>query len=112
MVNPRREVAFPWGEGTVVSRPTMAKVAAVETRHGPLPTLLEDIRLGRMSMTQQLIPIVTIVLRGAEGVPAKDAQIMETIWDEGPAKFVSPLLDWIIAAYSTDAPPQDAPAGN
>jgi hypothetical protein len=114
-MNPRREVEFAVGEATYMSRPTMARVAAIEAKFGPLAGLLTKMDLGQLSITGHILPILAIMLNGAEGLPVKgEKPIAEWLWENAAVQALQPsLIEWVVAAYTTNEPAErKADAGN
>lgn len=112
MSNPRREVEFTLGAVTIRSRPTLAKVAEIETKFGPLASLLDKIGTSQMSLSGQTLPILSIVLRGCDDAPKGDTALREAIFEQGVAEMNGPLIRWIVAAYTANEPAEETPEGN
>ena len=112
-MNPRREIEFQWDGAAVRSRPTMAKVSEVERKFGAAPVLARRCAALELSVMGEQLPILAIMLRGCEGVPKKDAEIVEEAFDAGAIGFLLPMTEWLAAAYSVNEPPtKSAPEGN
>lgn len=112
-MNIRQEVEFPWGDATVRSRPTLARVAEIEGKFGPAMPLLA--RLGRqeLSLSRELLPLLWIMLRGLDGVPKAEKQFAEDAFERGAVGFTAAMIEWLSAAYLVNEPtPKEDPAGN
>lgn len=111
----RREIEFPWADGeTIRSRPTLLKLSQIETKWGAAQALLQRIGTPEMNTTSEFLPLLVIILRGCEGVPKTDAKLAEAAFDLGLLQFIMPAIDWIVAAYTVDNPPEpkDDAGGN
>jgi hypothetical protein len=110
----RREIEFPWeGGATILSRPTLAKLSQVEAKLGPALVLHRRIGSGEASTTRELLPLLAIVLRGCDGAPAKEEEIIEKAWIMGTVVFQVPLINWLTAGHMVDTPADpDAKSGN
>ena len=106
MTNPRREIEFAWGEGVIRSRPTMAKIAEVETKFGPAPIIARRVASLEFSVTKELLPLLAVVLRGCEDVPKGDGKVMEAAFELGAYSFIGPVVSWLVAAYDVAEPPE------
>ena len=112
-MNPRKEIDFDWNGQTIRSRPTLARVAEIERKFGAAPVLARRCSNMEMSVLNEQLPILAIMLRGCEGVPKKEADLIEEAFDLGAVGFVSPMTFWLIAAYSVNEPqPEAKPEGN
>lgn len=112
-MNPRREIEFEWNGQTLRSRPTMARVAEIERKFGAAPVLARRCSNMEMPVLAEQLPILAIMLRGIEGVPKKDAELLEEAFEQGAANFIAPMTFWLIAAYSVNEPqPEAKPEGN
>lgn len=112
MQNPRKEIEFPWGEVVIRSRPTMARVAEIETKFGSAVALARRVLNMEISISKELLPVLAIILRGCEDAPKGDAAIMQQAFDLGAVSFVAPVTLWLVAAYQVDDPVEAAPSGN
>jgi hypothetical protein len=112
MQNPRKEIEFPWGEAVIRSRPTMARVAEIETKFGPAPALARRLINMELSISKELLPLLAIMLRGCEDAPKGDAAIMQQAFELGAVAFVAPATLWLVAAYQVDEPVEAQPSGN
>lgn len=109
----RQEVEFPWADGKVRSRPTLARMAEIEGKFGPAMPLLS--RLGRqeLSLTREFLPLLWIMLRGLDSVPKAEKQFAEEAFELGAVGFTAAMIEWLSAAYLVNEPTQkDDPAGN
>lgn len=113
-MNPRKEIEFPWGEAVIRSRPTLAKVSEVERKFGPVTQILTRLARQELSLSTELLPLLGIMLRGADGAPKTDKAIAEDAFDIGAVSLLPPMIDWLQAAYMTNEPQDEtaAPAGN
>lgn len=111
----RREVEFPWVDGTTVrSRPTLLKLSQVETRFGSALKLIARLHPFDLQLTTELIPLLTIILRGCDGVPKREGEIMEALFDMDYLQLVAPAIEWLGVGFTVDNPPpaKDTPEGN
>lgn len=112
-MNPRQEIEFPWGEAVIRSRPTLARVAEVERKFGAAPVLARRCSNFEMPVLGEMLPILAIMLRGCDGVPKKEAELVEDAFDMGAAQFVAPMTFWLLGAYAVNEPQtKAAPEGN
>lgn len=112
MQNPRKEIEFEWGDTVIRSRPTMARVAEIETKFGPAPALARRLINMELSISKELLPLLAIILRGCDGAPRGDASLMAQAFDLGAVGFVGPAALWLVAAYQVDEPAEEQPSGN
>ncbi len=108
-MNPRREIEFPWNGETIRSRPTLARVAEIERKFGPAPVLARKCSNMELQVLSEQLPMLAIMLRGCDGVPKKDAELLEEAFEQGAAEFVAPMTFWLIAAYAVNEPQSKAP---
>lgn len=111
-MNPRREIEFDWNGAKIRSRPTMARVAEIERKFGPAPVLARRCAALELPVIEQM-NILAVMLRGCDGVPKKDAEIVEEAFDAGAIGFLLPMTEWLAAAYAVNEPQTEAKtAGN
>jgi hypothetical protein len=112
-MNPRKEIEFPWGDDVILSRPTMARVAEIERKFGAAPVLARRCSNLEMPVLSEMLPALAVMVRGCDGAPKKDSEIIERAFEIGAASFIGPMTFWLVAAYSTNEPAaEDATAGN
>jgi hypothetical protein len=108
-MNPRKEIEFDWGGTVIRSRPTLAKVAEIETKFGSVPVLARRCSQLELAVAKEQLPILAVMLRGCEGAPKGDPNIIEGAYEMGAIRFVNPMTFWLIAAYSVDEPVETDP---
>lgn len=93
----RGEIAFPLGDKTVAVRPTLQKIAEIETVYGSAVDMLDRLFKGTFKVTE-VIGSCAIILRGQAGLP-QGPKLMDYLFDEvGVNELVVPLGQWINAA--------------
>ena len=109
----RQDVEFKWDGATVRSRPTLARVSEVEQKFGPAMQVLGRLGRSELSLTREFLPLLWIMLRGADGVPKAEKPFLEQAFEAGAVGFTTPMIEWLSAAYVTnEPPPPEDPAGN
>jgi hypothetical protein len=111
-MSPRREVEFPWGDGTVVSRPTLLKVSQIEAKFGAAAKFVDRLGDREKSFTGEVLPALAIMLRGCDGVPKTEAMIMDEAFAQGASQYIVPMINWIVAGLTVDTPSEPTPQGN
>jgi hypothetical protein len=112
MANPnkfRRETDLVLNGHTYSCRPTMDKLARIESRFGAALPLLR--RVGDGGATQaELTAIVQIMLRGVHNAP-RDADVAPLIFDQGAITVAGNIVDFIASGITSDAPPKEEGEG-
>lgn len=106
----RKEVTIELDGTSLTCRPTLSKIAEIESRFGPALEILRKLGAGGMSVTD-LVALVALIVKGAPGAPApKD--VPEMVFSVGAYSFAGVVSEFIANALSSDEPAPEAAEGN
>lgn len=104
--NFRKETELVLNGHTYECRPTLDKIARIESRFGPALPLLR--RIGEGNATQQeLTTIVQVMLRGVRNAP-RDADIAELIFEHGVVSVAGNVVEFLAGAITSDTSKEPA----
>lgn len=109
----RKEVVFTFSDKDgdpleVTTRPTLARVSAIESRFGAVTSLLQRFSRNEVSVGEITI-LVGQMINGVSGAPPIK-ELPDAVFEQGALTFAGPCVDFLLAAISAPEKPK-APDG-
>jgi hypothetical protein len=97
----RKETVLTLNGHSYACRPTLDKIARIESRYGPALQLAR--RVAESNATQvELTNIVQVMLMGAHNKP-RDQDVAELVFEQGVNPISSSVVEFLLSATTSDA---------